>query len=59
MDVTAVSAYINSSVQEIRNNVVAVLIRNSSELRRGVFYSVSVTCIEHILGIMTVLYLNI
>jgi hypothetical protein len=40
---------LNSPVHETRNDVMTVLICNSAELRRGMFYSVSVTCIEHII----------
>jgi hypothetical protein len=50
MVVTAVSVYINSPVHETRNNVMTVLLSNSAELQRGMFYSVSVTCIVHIIG---------
>jgi hypothetical protein len=49
MVVAAVSVYINSPVHENRNNVMTVLICNSAELRRGMFYSVSVTCIVHVI----------
>lgn len=50
MVVTAVSVYINSPVHETQNNVMTALICSSAELRRGMFYSVSVTCIVHIIG---------
>lgn len=45
--VTAVSVYIHSPVHETRNNVMTVLICNSAELRRRMFYSVSLTCLVH------------
>jgi len=50
MIVTAVSVYINSPVHETRNNVMTVLIGNSAELRRGMFCSVPVACIVHVIG---------
>jgi len=44
------SVYINSPVHETRNDAMTVLICSSAELRRGMFYNVSVTSIEHIIG---------
>jgi hypothetical protein len=35
-------------VHEIRNNDMTLLICSSAEMRLGMFYSVFVTCLEHI-----------